>query len=312
MTTCLVTGGAGFIGSHLVRALIQRGNSVRVLDDFSSGRRTNLADVAGEPELMEASVADAGACERACAGVDCVFHLAAAPSVPMSVDDPKTSHRSNIQGVFNMLQAARNAKVRRFVFAGSSAAYGELPGLPKREDMGVQPLSPYAVQKIVGENYCAVFAKCYGLQTITLRYFNVFGDRQDPKSQYAAAIPAFVTKILRDEAPTVYGDGEQTRDFTHIDNVVDANMLAMDADVTTGEIVNIACGRRISVNEVIREINKLAGKSIRPDYVTERPGDIRHSWADVSRAEAVLGFRPAVDLAEGLARAIDWYRANPG
>lgn len=311
MGLCLVTGGAGFIGSHLVRALLSRGHEVRVLDDFSSGKASNLADVREQIELIDGSVADASTCDDACAGVDCVFHKAAAPSVPKSIEDPITSHFSNAQGTFNMLQAARAAGVRRFIFAGSSAAYGELPGLPKREDMGVSPLSPYAVHKVMGENYCSVFAKCYGLQTISLRYFNVFGDRQDPKSQYAAAIPAFVTTILREEPPTIYGDGEQTRDFTHIDNVIEANMLAMNTDATAGEIVNIACGRSISVNEIIAEINQLTGKSVKANYVAERPGDIKHSWADISLAEKVLGFRPVVDLAAGLKRAIDWYRANP-
>lgn len=311
MTHCLVTGGAGFIGSHLVRALHGCGHRVRVLDDFSSGRAANLADLQDRIELINGSVGNSSICESACRDINVVFHKAAVPSVPLSVADPLASHIANVQGTFNMLQSARGAGVRRFVFAGSSAAYGELPGLPKREDMGVSPMSPYAVHKVMGENYCSVFAKCYGLETISLRYFNVFGDRQDPKSQYAAAIPAFVTKILRDEPPTIYGDGEQTRDFTHIDNVIEANMLAMNADKTSGQIVNIACGRSISVNEIIEEINKLTGKAVRPNHVDERPGDIRHSWADISLAERVLGFRPVVDLATGLKRAIEWYRANP-
>jgi len=311
MPTSLVTGGGGFIGSHLARSLLARGQRVRILDNFSTGKPANIADIQDRVELIEGSVADADVCRRACEGVDFVFHKAAAPSVPKSVEDPQTAHQSNAEGTFNMLIAARDAKVRRFVFAGSSAAYGELPGLPKSETMGTSPLSPYAVHKIMGEHYCAVFAQCYGLETISLRYFNVFGPRQDPKSQYAAAIPAFITAIINDQSPTIYGDGEQTRDFTYIDNVIEANMKAIAAEKTHGEIVNIACGRKISVNEIIAEINAALGKSVACNHVGERAGDIKHSWADIERAKAVIGFEPVVDLAEGLKRTIAWYQENP-
>jgi len=311
MPTSLVTGGGGFIGSHLARSLLARGQRVRILDNFSTGKPANIADIQDRVELIEGSVADADVCQRACEGVDFVFHKAAAPSVPKSVEDPQTAHQSNAEGTFNMLIAARDAKVRRFVFAGSSAAYGELPGLPKSETMGTSPLSPYAVHKIMGEHYCAVFAQCYGLETISLRYFNVFGPRQDPKSQYAAAIPAFITAIINDQSPTIYGDGEQTRDFTYIDNVIEANMKAIAAEKTRGEIVNIACGRKISVNEIIAEINTALGKNVACNHVGERAGDIKHSWADIERAKAVIGFEPVVDLAEGLKRTIAWYQENP-
>ncbi len=311
MPTALVTGGGGFIGSHLARSLLERGHRVRILDNFSTGKPSNIADIQDRVELIEGTIADATICKRACEGVDFVFHKAAAPSVPKSVEDPETAHRSNAEGMFNMLIAARDAKVRRFVFAGSSAAYGELPGLPKSESMGTSPLSPYAVHKIMGEHYCAVFANCYGLETISLRYFNVFGPRQDPKSQYAAAIPAFITAIINDQSPTIYGDGEQTRDFTYIDNVIEANMKAIAADKTNGEIVNIACGRKISVNEIIAEINAALGKNVACNYVGERAGDIKHSWADIERAKAVIGFEPVIDLAEGLKRTIAWYQENP-
>jgi len=303
----LVTGGAGFIGSHLVGGLLERGHRVRVLDDFSSGKRENIAPFEGRIELIEGDISDAEVCRDACRDVAIVLHQAAVPSVPKSITDPATSHRANADGTFNMLMAAREAKVRRFVYAASSSAYGESPSLPKVETMRASPLSPYAAQKLMGENYCHAFAVCYGLQTISLRYFNVFGPRQDPKSQYAAAIPAFVTAILGDRPPTIYGDGEQTRDFTYIENVVAANMLAAEAERTNGEAVNVACGEHVTVNEIIEQINKLAGKAVRPKHVDPRPGDIKHSWADVALAQKVIGYRPTVPFADGLKRTIEWY-----
>lgn len=303
----LVTGGAGFIGSHLIAGLLERGHQVRAVDDFSSGKRANLAPFQERIDFIEGDLADPAVCRRVCDGVRVIFHEAAVPSVPKSIADPEASHRANIQGTFNMLQAAREAGVKRFVSAASSSAYGESPTLPKIESMPTSPLSPYAVQKLAGEQYCRVFALCYGLETISLRYFNVFGPRQDPKSQYAAAIPAFVTAILADRPPTIYGDGEQTRDFTYIDNVINANLLAAEAPKTNGEIVNIACGEHVTVNEIIARINKLAGKTVRPNYVDPRTGDIKHSWADIQLAEKVIGFRPTVTFDEGLERTVKWY-----
>lgn len=308
----LVTGGAGFIGSHLVHRLVQLGKSVRVLDNFSSGKRDNLSDIAAQIELIEGDAAEPSVAQRACKGVDVVLHEAAVPSVPKSVADPISSHRANIEGTFQLLLAARDAMVRRFVYAGSSSAYGESETLPKIESMPTDPLSPYAVQKLTGEYYCRAFARCYGMQTLTMRYFNVFGPGQDPNSQYAAAIPAFVTAILSGNPPVVYGDGGQTRDFTYIDNVVSANLLAAGAEKTSGEAINIACGSRISINAIIEEICKYFGKNIRPKYVEERQGDIRHSAADIGLAKRLIGYEPIVSTSEGLRLTMDWYAKKVG
>ncbi|MFQ5423827.1 MAG: SDR family oxidoreductase [Phycisphaerae bacterium] len=310
--TYLVTGGAGFIGSHLAERLVEQGQRVRVLDNFSTGKPSNVAAFRERIDLIEGSITDPETCRRACDGVDIVLHQAALPSVPKSVADPVSSHVTNIDGTFNMLMASRDAGVRRFVYAASSSAYGDTPTLPKDESIPSDPLSPYGVQKLTGEQYCTVFARCFGLQTLSIRYFNVFGPRQDPTSQYAAAIPAFVSAILEDRPPTVYGDGEQTRDFTFIENIIHANLLAASASETHGEVVNVACGERITVNAVIEQINTLLGKAVRAKHVDERPGDIKHSWADISLAERVIGFRPVVSFAEGLHRAIDWYTQNLG
>ena len=306
----LVTGGAGFIGSHIVERLVKDGHSVRVIDNFSSGKRANLAPFGDKVELLEGDIRDRNDCRRACEGIEIIFHQAAVPSVPKSVDDPVTSHEANIDGTFNLLLAARDAGCRRVIYAASSSAYGDAVELPKRETARPEPLSPYAVNKLVGEYYCKIFSCCYGLQTIALRYFNVFGPRQDPKSQYAAAIPAFVTAILRDEPPTIYGDGEQTRDFTYIDNVVHANLLAANAPKVNGEVVNIACGERVSVNQIIRQINELLGRNVKPKYVPERPGDVKHSLADITAARELIGYQPLVSFEDGLRRAIEWYRKN--
>jgi nucleoside-diphosphate-sugar epimerase len=310
MASFLVTGGAGFIGSHLVERLVRDGHAVRVLDNFATGKRENLAPFSARIELIEGDLRSTADCAQACAGIEIVLHQGAVPSVPKSVEDPVTSHEANVDGTFNILMAARDAKCRRVVFAASSSAYGDLVELPKRESARPEPLSPYAVNKLVGEYYCRAFACCYGLETIALRYFNVFGPRQDPKSQYAAAIPAFVTAILRSEPPTIYGDGEQTRDFTYIDNVVHANLLAAQAPRVAGEVVNVACGERVSVNQIIAQINKLLGKNVSPAYVPDRPGDVKHSLADITRAREVIGFEPIVPFDEGLRRAIAWYREN--
>ncbi len=306
----LVTGGAGFIGSHLVRALVDRGDRARVLDNFMTGKRENLAEVADAIELMEDDLRNPEACRRACEGIDIVFHEGALPSVPKSVADPVASHEANVDGTFNILMAARDAGVKRLVYAASSSAYGDAPTLPKVEDMPPCPLSPYAVNKLVGEYYCKTFYDSFGLQTLSFRYFNVFGPRQDPASQYAAAVPAFATAILHDEPVTVHGDGEQSRDFTYIDNVIDANFLAADADETHGEVLNIACGERVTINQVVAAINKALGKSVPSNHVEPRPGDVRHSLADIEAARRVIGYEPKVRFEEGLALAIDWYKQN--
>ncbi len=312
MATILVTGGAGFIGSHLATRFVEQGHRVRVFDNLSTGFRSNLKHLDGRVDLIEADLRDAEACRKACERVEFVFHQAALGSVPKSVDDPQTSHDVNIGGTFNILRAAVEQKVRRFINAGSSSVYGDAEESPKHEGMIPRPLSPYAVQKLAGEEYAAAFYVCYGLESITLRYFNVFGPRQDPKSQYAAAIPAFVSAILNGEAPTVYGDGQQSRDFTYIDNVVDANILAMSAKKTTGQAVNIACGGQITINQVISAINKVLGTKAQPRSVNARPGDVRHSCADIRLATSLLGFRPKVSFEDGLRRAIDYYRSIAG
>jgi len=309
MANYLVTGGAGFIGSHLTTRLADLGHSVRVFDNFSTGKRSNLEHVAGTVDIFEGDLRYPEECLRACHDIDVVFHEAAIPSVPMSLENPQDSHDANVTGTFNMLRAAHQQKVKRFIYAGSSSAYGDTEESPKHEGIVPAPLSPYAVQKLAGEHYCRAFYECYGLETISLRYFNVFGPRQDPKSQYAAAIPAFVTLILRDQQPTVFGDGTQTRDFTYIDNVVHGNILAAQVKRIRGEVVNLACGVRISVNQVIFRINELLGKDVPTNFVERRPGDILHSCADIRMARELLGFEPQIDFEEGLSRAIDYYRS---
>ncbi len=323
----LVTGGGGFIGSHLVEGLVRRGHVVRILDNFSTGRRANLSALrdaddaplfspdckplqAGRCTLLEGSIVDPETCRKACEGMDVVLHHGAVPSVPESIANPANSHRANVEGTFNLLMAARDCKVRRVIYAASSSAYGETEQLPKVESMPTSPLSPYAVQKLTGEYYCSVFYNCYGLQTLSLRYFNVFGPRQNPKSQYAAAIPAFLTAILRNEPPTIYGDGEQTRDFTYIENVVVANLKAIEAPETRGETINVACGAHITVNQIIAKINAVLGKNVKPNYVATRAGDIKHSWADIALSERVIGYKPVVNFSDGLQKTIEWYAAN--
>lgn len=310
MPKYLVTGGAGFIGSHIVEHLVRAGESVRVLDNFLTGKRANIEAWLGKIELFEGDIRDDAACRQACHGVEVVFHQAALPSVPVSVADPITSHQCNVNGTMNMLVAAREAKVRRFVYAASSSAYGDSPVSPKVESMPSLPLSPYAVQKLAGELYCRAFAICYGMETVSLRYFNVFGPRQDPKSQYAAAIPAFVTTMLRGHPPTIYGDGEQTRDFTFVENVVRANLAAAAAPKVAGEVVNVACGESISLNRTIEKINQVLGTRIKPVYDAARAGDVKHSMADIRAAKALIGFSPEIGFEDGLRRSIDWYRAH--
>jgi nucleoside-diphosphate-sugar epimerase len=311
MAQYLVTGGAGFIGSSLVQALVARGDHVRVLDNFSTGNRDNLAPFVDRIELVEGSLTRLEDCKRAVEGADYVLHQGALPSVPKSIARPIETHASNIDGTLNMLVAARDAKVKRFVYAASSSAYGDTPTLPKVETMPASPKSPYAVQKYTGELYLKVFFEAYGLETIGLRYFNIFGPRQDPTSQYSAVIPKFITAILSGKRPTIYGDGEQSRDFTYVENVVHANLLAATADSRcAGRVVNIACGQRISLNDLARVINHALGTDISPEYEPERTGDVKHSLADISLAKDLIGYQPKVMFDEGIARTIDWYRTN--
>ncbi|HNS19487.1 MAG TPA: SDR family oxidoreductase [Sedimentisphaerales bacterium] len=310
MDKFLVTGGAGFIGSNLCKRLVTEGCFVRVVDNLLTGKRSNLAAIMDKIEFVEADMGDPDVARSVMQGIDVVLHEGALPSVPRSVDDPASSHRHCVDATFTLLLAARDARVKRFVYAASSSAYGDTPTLPKVETIRPDPLSPYAVGKLVGEHYCSVFAKVYGLETIALRYFNVFGPQQDPASQYAAAIPAFVTAILRDQPPTIYGDGEQSRDFTYIDNVVHANLLAARAKKTAGQVVNVACGEAVTVNAIIAMINRLLGKSVKPNYVPARVGDVKHSLADITAARELIGFEPVVPFREGLEKSIDWYRRN--
>jgi len=308
----LVTGGAGFIGSHLVDRLLRDGWRVRVLDDFSSGRAANLAAAGEAVELLRGDVCDEVLLARAVRGADVVFHQAAIASVPRSLADPLRTHEVNATGTLRVLEAARRAAVRRVVFAASSAPYGDAPELPKREDMPPRPLSPYALQKWVAESYCGLYAALYGTEAVALRYFNVFGPRQDPRSEYAAVIPRFVTACLRGESPVVYGDGEQTRDFCFVDDAVEANVRAAEAPGAAGAAVNVAGGRRVSLNEILALLGELTGRVLRPRYEPARAGDVRDSVADLSRARALLSFEPAVDLREGLRRTIESFRAAAG
>jgi len=304
----LVTGGAGFIGSNICRRLVDEGCFVRVVDNLLTGKRSNLTPILDQIEFVEADMGVPEVARAVVKDIDVILHEGALPSVPRSVDDPAATHQHCVDATFTLLLAARDARVKRFVYAASSAAYGDTPTLPKVETMAPNPLSPYAVGKLVGEYYCSVFAKVFGLETIALRYFNVFGPHQDPASQYAAAIPAFVTAILRDQPPTIYGDGEQSRDFTYVDNVVQANLRAARARETHGEVVNIACGEAVTVNAIIGMINRLLGKNVKPLYAPARAGDVKHSLADITAARKLIGFRPVVLFREGLEKSIDWYR----
>ena len=311
MGLSLITGGAGFIGSNMVRFLLEKGEKVRVLDNFETGKQENLAEVTGRIELIEGDIRNMNTVSRAVAGAEVVYHLAALGSVPRSVKDPATSHDVNVNGTFNMLIAARDAKVRRFIFASSSSVYGQSKVLPQHEGLLLAPISPYGATKVAGEVYCRVFYETYGLQTISLRYYNVFGSRQDPTSQYAAAIPLFVSALLRNKSPTIFDDGEQSRGFTYIDNVTQANWLAAEAKNTHGEAVNISTKNAVTVNTVVNTIRKLMGKeNIKAVYAPPRPGDIKHSLADIALAKKVIGYEPFVSFEEGIARAIGWYKEN--
>ena len=305
----LVTGGAGFIGSNIAEHLVRQGKSVRVFDNFSSGKRENVRPFADKAEIVEGDLCDPQSIQQAISGVRFVLHLGAIASVTRSVEDPRTTTEVNIVGTVNLLLAARDAGVKRVVFSSSSSVYGDTPTLPKREEMTPSPLSPYAVHKITGEYSCRVFWQLYGLETVSLRYFNVFGPRQDPQSQYAAVIPRFITAILKGESPTIFGDGRQTRDFSHIENVIDANVAACAAPKEAlGESLNIACGGRISLLDLVDAVNKILEKKIKPRFDAPRPGDVLHSQADISKAERLLGWKPRVDFSEGIARTIPWYQ----
>jgi len=306
----VITGGAGFIGSALARALVARGDDVSVLDNFSSGKRENLQDLASALAVVEGDILDAALLDRVFAGADTVFHEAAIPSVPRSLAAPLASHTANATGTLNVLEAARRRRVRRVVYAGSSSAYGEPPSLPVVETMAPAPLSPYAVSKLAGEHYCRVYARVFGVEAVILRYFNVFGPRQDPTSQYAAVIPRFITAALDDRPATVYGDGEQSRDFCFIDNVVQANLRAADADGASGKVFNIACGTGTSLNRVLALLGEALGCPITARHEPARAGDVRHSLADISQAKTVLGYTAPVDFSTGLARTLAWFREH--
>ena len=312
MSLYLITGIAGFIGSSLARAVLSRGDQVRGVDNLSTGNRENLAEILNRIDFREADIVDLDAMHKACAGVDFVLHQAAIPSVPKSVLDPLGSNRANIDGSVNVLVAARDAKVKRVVYAASSSAYGDTPTLPKHEEMKPDPISPYAVAKLASEQYMISFYRCYGLETVCLRYFNIFGPRQDPSSPYSGVLAKFITQMLRDEQPTINGDGEQSRDFTYIDNAVDANLLACTAPATkaAGQMFNVATGRRVTLNETFHLLQSLTSYTGKPKHGPERGADIKHSLADISKAEAGLGYKPKVDFEEGLRRTVDWYQGK--
>ena len=312
MATYLITGVAGFIGSALARAVLAQGDQVRGIDNLSTGRRENLAEILARIDFQEADVLDLPALYDACRGVDYVLHQAAIPSVPKSVLDPLASNRANLDGTVNLLMAARGAKVKRVVYAASSSAYGDTPTLPKHEEMAPNPISPYAVAKLASEHYMISFYRCYGLQTVCLRYFNIFGPRQDPGSPYSGVLAKFITQMLKGEQPTILGDGKQSRDFTYVDNAVEANLLAcrVPAMEVAGRVFNVATGRRFDLNETFQILKKLTGYPGKVNYGPERAGDVKHSLADLSRATRHLGYTPKVDFEEGLRRTIDWYRSQ--
>jgi UDP-glucose 4-epimerase len=312
MPTYLITGVAGFIGSSLARAVLAQGDQVRGFDNLSTGRRENIAEIAAQIDFHEADLLDFPAIQQACRGVDYVLHEAAIPSVPRSVKDPLESNRANVDATVHLLVAARDAKVKRVVYAASSSAYGDTPTLPKREEMPPNPISPYAVAKLAGEYYMASFWRCYGLETVSLRYFNIFGPRQDPSSPYSGVLAKFITQLLKGEEPTIFGDGQQSRDFTYVENVVKANLLACraPAEKVAGKVFNVATGTRIDLNETFRLLKRLTGYSGEVKYGAERAGDVKHSLADLTLAKKHLGYEPAVNFEEGLRRTVDWYRSR--
>jgi nucleoside-diphosphate-sugar epimerase len=309
--TVVVTGGAGFIGSHIAAALCNSGARVRVLDDLSTGHRENLEEIGSDIDFIQGSVADENIVRKALEGAEVVFHEAAIPSVPRSVESPRQTHIASVDGTFSLLLAAREQKVRRVVYAASSSAYGDQPTLPKSEQMLPDPLSPYAVAKLVGEYYCRVFTRVYGLETVALRYFNVFGPRQDPTSQYSGVVSRFISALLSNETPMIFGDGEQSRDFTYIENVVAANLSAADAPEASGKVINVANGERITLNQLLAVLKELTGKeNVNAEYAAARVGDVKHSLADNTMARELLGYECKVGLREGLKRTIDWWKSS--
>ena len=307
----LVTGGAGFIGSHIAAALSAAGARVRVIDDLSTGYQENLDEIGGQVDFVKGSLADESVLRRALEGVELVFHEAAIPSVPRSVEDPRKTHIASVDSTFSLLLAAKERGVKRLIYAASSSAYGDKPILPKVEEMLPEPLSPYAVAKLVGEYYAQVFTRVYGLETLSLRYFNVFGPRQDPSSQYSGVISRFISDLLSNRQPVIYGDGEQSRDFTYIENVVDANLKAAETTKGIGQIINVANGKRITLNELFQELKELTGKTdAEVDYQETRPGDVKHSLADITRAREFLGFEPKIELRAGLQLTMEWWKKS--
>ena len=304
----VVTGGAGFIGSNIVDRLVTGGNEVVVIDNLLTSSMDNLKDIMSRIKFVNGDIQDLDLLVREFEGVDYVLHQAALASVPRSIENPIASNQNNIDGTLNVLVAARDAGVKRVVYAASSSAYGNTPTLPKHEGMAPDPLSPYAIMKLVGEQYCKVFYNIYGLETVSLRYFNVFGPRQDPNSQYAAVIPKFITAMLNDERPVIYGDGEQSRDFTYVQNNVDANLLACTAPNAAGKMFNVACGERITLNQLVELLNDILGKDIEPVYEEERAGDVMHSLADISLARDIMGYEPEYGFKEGLLKTVEWFK----
>jgi UDP-glucose 4-epimerase len=313
MALYLITGIAGFIGSSIARALLAQGGQVRGIDNFSTGKRENIAEILGDIDFRDTDLADIDRVNDACRGVDYIFHEAAIPSVPKSVLDPLGSNRANVDGTVHLLIAAKEARVKRVVYAASSSAYGDTPTLPKHEGMPPNPISPYAVAKLASEYYMTSFYRCYGLETVCLRYFNIFGPRQDPTSPYSGVLAKFITQMLADQQPTIFGDGKQSRDFTYIDNVVSANLLAMKApfEQAAGGVFNVATGTRVDLNETFELLKKIIGYKGEVNYGPERSGDVKHSLADLSRTEKALGYKPLVSFEEGLRKTVDWYRGEP-
>ena len=308
----LVTGGAGFIGSHLTEALLQKEHRVRVLDDFSTGKRQNLIFDKGYPslEIIEGDIRDLAICQKAMKGIEYVFHEAALPSVQRSVEDPLGSNTVNGGGTLNILFAAREEAVKRVIYASSSSIYGDTPTLPKHEEMPSNPLSPYALQKYIGEQYCGLFYQLYGLETVSLRYFNIFGPRQDPNSVYSAVIPKFIDALLQGSPPTIFGDGEQSRDFTYIENVVQANLLAMSAEHLHGEAINVACAERTSLNQLVKVLRKILGSELVPVYEEPRQGDVKHSFADIRKGREILNYEPKVGVELGLRKTVEFFQKS--
>jgi nucleoside-diphosphate-sugar epimerase len=311
MAKYLVTGGAGFIGSNIVRKLLEIGEIVRVLDNFSTGKLENIAEFLDKIELIEGDFSDLETAKKSVEGIDYVLHQGAIPSVPRSVDDPIATNNANVLGTLSMLIASRDAGVKRFVYAASSSAYGDSPVMPKEESMPTAPKSPYAIQKLTGEQYCQNFHTLFGLETVCLRYFNVFGPKQDPESVYSAVIPLFIKKILKGETPTIFGDGETSRDFTYVENNVDACLKACVAPKEcAGQVINIACGTEVSLNQLVEKINKILGTSVVPKYEPERAGDVKHSLGDIKKAKKLLSYESNVDFDEGLRRTVEFYKSN--